>query len=63
MLECGSCVVQLSMCGPSLLLISTLARSLLLDVDSGKLTQVSYIIDIQYDGYVVLYMYVCNSAL
>ena len=40
LLECGSVVVQLSACGHSLL-ISTLARSLLLDVDSGRVTQVS----------------------
>lgn len=40
LLECGSCVVQLSVCGDSLL-ISTLARSLLLDVDSGRVTQVN----------------------
>ena len=40
LLECGSCVVQLSLCGSSLL-ISTLARSLLLDVESGRITQVS----------------------
>lgn len=39
-LECGSSVVQLSLCGHSLL-ISTMARSLLLDVDSGRVKQVS----------------------
>jgi hypothetical protein len=39
LLQCGSCVVQLSVCGHSLL-ISTLARSLLLDVESGRVIQV-----------------------
>ena len=40
LLECGSCVVQLSLSEQSLL-ISTLARSLLLDMNSGRVTQVS----------------------
>ena len=39
LLECGSSVVQLSLCDQSLL-ISTLARSLLLDMESGRVTQV-----------------------
>jgi hypothetical protein len=41
LLECGSCVVQLSLSEQNLL-ISTLARSLLLDLQSGRVTQVSF---------------------
>ena len=40
MLECGSPIMQFSL-NRRLLLISTLARSLLLETDSGRLTQVS----------------------
>ena len=40
LLDCGSAVVQLSVSGYSLL-ISTLARSLLLEVNTGRWTQVS----------------------
>ena len=39
LLECGSCVVQLSLCHHSLL-ISTVARSLLLDIETGRVKQV-----------------------
>ena len=41
LLECGSRVVQLSLSEQNLL-ISTLARSLLLDLQSGRVTQVSF---------------------
>ena len=41
LLECGSCVVQLSLWEGSLL-ISTLARSLLLHLQTGRVTQVSH---------------------
>ena len=54
LLECGSCVVQLSVCGDSLL-ISTLARSLLLDVDSGRVTQVN--------DYNIVLMYICIHTI
>ena len=40
LLDCGSAVVQLSVSGHNLL-ISTLARSLLLEVNTGRWTQVS----------------------
>lgn len=46
LLECGSQVVQLSVSGTRLL-ISTLARSLLMDASSGRLTQVrSFLSDV-----------------
>lgn len=42
-LECGSPVVQLS-ASRQLLLISTLARTWLLETDSGRVTQVSLVL-------------------